>query len=257
VFEDRDRIARDLHDLVIQRLYATGMSLEGMMPVITRPEVADRVRNAVDAMDDTIRDIRATIFALQSRGRASAPRLRSDIVALADEMAEMLGFAPALRLGSGLDSRASGELAEQVLAVLREALSNAARHAGATRVDVTVDTDAAGMLTVLVRDNGRGIERTGRRSGLANLADRAAQLGGQLRIAPAAGGGTELEWQVPAPRAEEAAVRGDRPKEPLGKYPLPLPGGTGYLAASPKTRAAYAAAWVRRSMPSLANRPEM
>ena len=106
VFEDRDRIARDLHDLVIQRLYATGMSLEGTMPMITRREVADRVRNAVDAMDDTIRDIRGTIFALQSRGRVSAPRLRADIVALADEMAEMLGFAPALRLGSGLDSRA-------------------------------------------------------------------------------------------------------------------------------------------------------
>ena len=114
VFEDRDRIARDLHDLVIQRLYATGMSLEGTMPMITRREVADRVRNAVDAMDDTIRDIRATIFALQSRGRASVPRLRADIVALVDEMAETLGFAPALRLGSGLDSRASGELSEHV-----------------------------------------------------------------------------------------------------------------------------------------------
>jgi signal transduction histidine kinase len=76
VFEDRDRIARDLHDLVIQRLYATGMSLEGTMPVIARREVADRVRNAVDAMDDTIRDIRATIFALQSRGRVREPRLR-------------------------------------------------------------------------------------------------------------------------------------------------------------------------------------
>ena len=92
VFEDRDRIARDLHDLVIQRLYATGMSLEGMMPMISRREVADRVRNAVDAMDDTIRDIRATIFALQSRGRPTSPRLRADIVALADEMAEMLGL---------------------------------------------------------------------------------------------------------------------------------------------------------------------
>ena len=135
MFEDRDRIARDLHDLVIQRLYATGMSLQGTMPMTTRPEVADRVRNAVDAMDDTIRDIRATIFALQSRGRASAPRLRAEILALVDEMTEMLGFAPTLRLGSGLDSRASGELSEHLLAVLREALSNAARHSGATRVE--------------------------------------------------------------------------------------------------------------------------
>jgi signal transduction histidine kinase len=220
VYEDRDRIARDLHDLVIQRLYATGMSLEGTMTMITKREVADRVRNAVDAMDDTIRDIRGTIFALQSRGRASAPRLRAEIVALADEMAEMLGLAPALRLGSGLDSRASGELSEQVIAVLREALSNAARHAAATRVDVTVDTDDAGVLTVLVRDNGRGIGETSRRSGLANLADRAEQLGGKLRISPADGGGTELEWKVPVP-AEAPPVPDDAPRAaPPGKYPL-------------------------------------
>jgi len=220
VFEDRDRIARDLHDLVIQRLYATGMSLEGTMPMISRREVSDRVRNAVDAMDDTIRDIRATIFALQSRSRASVPRLRADVVALADEMAEMLGFAPALRLGSGLDSRASGELSEQVLAVLREALSNAARHSAATRVDVTVDTDPAGMLTVLVRDNGRGIQETTRRSGLANMADRAEKLGGQLRVSPADGGGTELEWRVPVPPEMPAAPADDLRAAPPGKYPL-------------------------------------
>ena len=167
------------------------------MTMIARPEVADRVRNAVDAMDDTIRDIRATIFALQSRGRASVPRLRADIVALADEMAEVLGFAPTVRLGSGLDSRASGELSEQVLAVLREALSNAARHSEATRVDVIVDTDPDGVLTVLVRDNGRGIGEMSQRSGLANMANRAEKLGGQLRVSRADGGGTELEWKVP------------------------------------------------------------
>jgi signal transduction histidine kinase len=220
VFEDRDRIARDLHDLVIQRLYATGMSLEGTMPMITRREVGERVRNAVDAMDDTIRDIRATIFALQSRRQASSPRLRADIVALADEMAEMLGFPPAVRLGSGLDSRASGELSEQVLAVLREALSNAARHSGATRVDVTVDTDEAGVLTVLVRDNGRGIGDTARRSGLANMADRAEKLGGGLRLSAPENGGTELEWRVPVP--PEPATEDDAGPQPSphAKYPL-------------------------------------
>ena len=219
VFEDRDRIARDLHDLVIQRLYATGMSLEGTMPMITRHEVADRVRNAVDAMDDTIRDIRRTIFALQSRRRLRAPRLRADIVALTDEMAELLGFAPALRLGSGLDSRGSAALSEQVLAVLREALSNAARHSGATRVDVTVDTDDAGMLTMLVRDNGCGIGETGRRSGLANMAERAEQLGGVLRLADANGGGTELDWRVPVPEAPAEPDEEPRPAAE-GKYPL-------------------------------------
>ncbi len=219
VLEDRDRIARDLHDLVIQRLYATGMSLEGTVPMATRREVADRIRSAVDAMDDTIKDIRATIFALQARVRADEPRLRGDIVALVDEMTEMLGFAPALRLGSGLDSRATAELSEHLLAVLREALSNAARHSGATRVDVTVDTDSAGMLTVRVRDNGSGIPEGGRRSGLANMAERADKLGGELRLSPAEGGGTELEWTVPVPPEPDRPDDGLRPSPP-GRYPL-------------------------------------
>jgi len=220
VLEDRDRIARDLHDLVIQRLYATGMSLEGTVPMTNRPEIADRIRHAVDAMDDTIKDIRATIFALQARGRSGEPRLRADIVALVDEMTESLGFAPALRLGSGLDSRATAELSEHLLAVLREALSNAARHSGATRVDVVVDTDAAGTLTVLVRDNGSGIpEGETRRSGLANMRDRAEKLGGSLRLAPAEGGGTELEWRVPVP-AEPAMEDDDLQPSHPGKYPL-------------------------------------
>jgi len=220
VFEDRDRIARDLHDLVIQRLYATGMSLEGTMPMAGRREVADRIRSAVDAMDDTIKDIRATIFALQARGRADEPRLRSDIVALTDEMTDMLGFAPALRLGSGLDSRATAVLSEHLLAVLREALSNAARHSGATRVDVTVDTNSDGMLTVLVRDNGSGIPEGGRRSGLANMADRADKLGGELRLSPAEGGGTELEWKVPVPPEPERPAGEDPLPSPPGRYPL-------------------------------------
>ena len=220
VLEDRDRIARDLHDLVIQRLYATGMSLEGTMPMTTRREVTDRIRNAVDAMDDTIKDIRATIFALQARGRAQEPRLRADIVALVDEMAEMLGFAPALRLGSGLDSRATAELSEQVLAVLREALSNAARHAAATRLEVTVDTDSAGTLTILVRDNGVGIGAPNRRSGLANMAERAEKLGGSLRLSPVEGGGTEVEWRVPVP-PEPAETDDGLRSSPPGRYPLP------------------------------------
>ncbi|HLH81924.1 MAG TPA: GAF domain-containing protein [Trebonia sp.] len=219
VLEDRERIARDLHDLVIQRLYATGMSLEATMPMANRPEVADRIRNAVDAMDDTIKDIRATIFALQARGGGGRPRLRADIVALMDEMTGVLGFAPALRLGSGLDSRAAAELSEHLLAVLREALSNVARHSGATRADVLVDADSAGTLTLLVRDNGSGIAPGGRRSGLANMQERAEKLGGTLRLSPADGGGTELEWRVPIPPEPAAPADGLRPA-PQAKYPL-------------------------------------
>jgi len=197
VYEDRDRIARDLHDLVIQRLYATGMSLEGTMPMVNRPEVADRITNAVDAMDETIKVIRTTIFALQSRGGSGGPKLRTEIVDLAEEAAAALGFAPALRLGSGLDAHANPEVAEQALAVLREALSNVARHAKATQVDVTADVDAAGILTLRVTDNGIGIGLRTRRSGLLNLANRAEELGGEMQVTAADGGGTELEWRVP------------------------------------------------------------
>ena len=201
LYEDRDRIARDLHDLVIQRLYATGMSLEGTMPMITRPEVASRITNAVDAMDETIKEIRSTIFALQARDSASGPDLRGDIVVLVEEMADMLGFAPSLRLGAGLGAQVDPEVAEQVLAALREALSNAARHASASQVDVTVDVDPDGMLAVQVTDDGTGIPAEGRRSGLLNLAKRAEKLGGELRLTPASPGaarpGTRLEWRVP------------------------------------------------------------
>jgi signal transduction histidine kinase len=201
LYQDRDRIARDLHDLVIQRLYATGMSLEGTMPMITRPEVASRITNAVDAMDETIKDIRSTIFALQARDEAAQPDLRADIVGLVEEMTPMLGFAPSLRLGAGLGSQVSAEVAEQALAALREALSNAARHAAASQVDVTVDVEADRMLLVRVADNGTGIPAETSRSGLRNLARRAEKLGGELRLEPAVPGasapGTRLEWRVP------------------------------------------------------------
>jgi signal transduction histidine kinase len=213
VYEDRDRIARDLHDLVIQRLYATGMSLQGTMPMISRPEVADRVSRAVDDMDQTIKEIRGAIFALQARDTGSQPDPRADIVALVEEMTAVLGFAPSLRLGAGLRRLNSEELTEQALIVLREALSNMARHAGASRADVTVDVSQDGTLSVIVTDDGTGLPPGGRRSGLRNLADRAAKLGGELRLDPAEPAaprpGTRLEWRVPtavapASRADES-----------------------------------------------------
>jgi signal transduction histidine kinase len=203
VYQDRDRIAHDLHDLVIQRLYATGMSLQGTMPMVSRPEVADRINHAVDAMDETIKEIRGAIFALQARDAEVRPDPRTDIVRLVEEMTDLLGFAPSLRLGPGLRTLNSEELTEQALIVLREALSNLARHAGASRADVTVDIDHEAFLAITVTDNGTGIpaELT-RRSGLRNLADRAAGLGGELRLTLAEPGaprpGTRLEWRVPA-----------------------------------------------------------
>jgi signal transduction histidine kinase len=195
ILSDRDRIARDLHDLVIQRLYATGMSLQGAMPLLTRPEAATRVSSAVDALDETIREIRSAIFSLQSRGESNQQGLRSQVLGVVDQMTAALGFAPALRLVGPLDEAVPADAGEQMLSALREALSNAARHAAASRVDVTVEVGAE--LILRVRDDGTGMGLTTRRSGLANMAERATELGGKLTIEPAEGGGTQLDWRVP------------------------------------------------------------
>ncbi len=197
ILQDRDRIARDLHDLVIQRLYATGMSLQGAVPLLTRPEAASRVSNAVDALDETIREIRSAIFSLQARGDSRAQGLRAQVLDVVDEMSALLRFAPSLRLVGPLDETVPSEVGEHLLGALREALSNAARHAHASRVDVTVQADTE--LALRVRDNGAGMGSSTRRSGLANLAERATELGGKLAITPAEGGGTQLDWRVPLP----------------------------------------------------------
>jgi signal transduction histidine kinase len=194
VFEDRDRIARDLHDLVIQRLYATGMSLQGALSQISSPDLAQRVSGAVDAMDETIREIRSSIFALQTRQDTRQLGLRARILHEADQATVALGFPAALQLDGRLDD-VPDDVGEQLIVVLREALSNAARHSGASKVDVRVTASAE--LSLTVRDNGSGIKATGRRSGLANLDQRASRLGGSFRIESAMGGGTELDWRVP------------------------------------------------------------
>ncbi len=207
VYEDRDRIARDLHDLVIQRLYATGMSLQRAMPTIGKAEVADRVSGAVDALDDTIREIRSAIFALHTHSDAKQASLRARIVCTAQEMAPALGFAPSVRLDGSLDTAVPAEVAEHLLTAIREALANVARHACASRVDLSVVVTSHVLLTVT--DNGIGIggEGDGRHSGLGNLEDRAAELGGTLVVGPGGAGGTTLTWQVPVSQQPRAAAR--------------------------------------------------
>jgi signal transduction histidine kinase len=195
VLDDRDRIARDLHDLVIQRLYATGMSLEGVTARAGDSEIGRRVSTAVDALDETIKEIRSAIFSLHARPDSDQAGLRVQILAVADESAAGLGFAPGLRMAGRLDEVVPVESGEHLISALREALSNAARHAAATMVDVTVE--AGSDLVLTVRDNGRGIKDTTRRSGLGNLAERAELLGGSLQIAAPDAGGTELIWRVP------------------------------------------------------------
>ncbi|MBB5431158.1 signal transduction histidine kinase [Nocardiopsis composta] len=204
VLEDRDRIAKDLHDVVIQRLFAVAMSLMGSVRRIEPPDQSHRVQQAVDDLDDTIRQIRSTIFALQNLGAGERPWLRNRILDVVNDATGTLGFAAGLRLEGPLDSGVPDGIAEHVLAVLQEALSNAARHAGASRVDVRVAVD--GEVAVEVEDDGVGIPGDVRRSGLRNLADRASMLGGTFEAAPRPQGGTRLRWSVPLNEVED---RGD------------------------------------------------
>jgi signal transduction histidine kinase len=200
IFEDRDRIARDLHDQVIQRLYASGMKLQGTIPLITRPLAEERVNSVVDDLDKTIADIRAVIFSLQARGQDQRS-LRARVMDVVDEMTEAHGMTSSVQLDDRLDHEVPAEIGEHMLYALREALSNAARHGNASHVDVTVL--AGGTLSLLVQDNGTGIKDTTHRSGLDNLAQRAERYGGTLTVG-AAGRGTELRWEVPLPTASPA-----------------------------------------------------
>jgi signal transduction histidine kinase len=195
VFEDRDRIARDLHDVVIQRLYASGMKLQGILPLIDRAEAEERASSVVDDLDATISDIRTAIFSLQTRDSQDQPGLRTQIAQVVQEMTGPPGISSSLQLDGPLDSQVCGGIGEDMLHALREALSNAARHGRATRVEVTVQ--AGSDLRLVVHDNGTGIKETSRRSGLANLARRAEQRGGTLNIGRGESGGTELQWRAP------------------------------------------------------------
>lgn len=197
LLEDRDRIARDLHDLAIQRLFATGMTLQSAGRFIEHPEASERVLRAVDDLDETIKIIRSTIFGLRSREGAAGAGLRARAVRAVGEAAQVLGFAPSLRLEGLLDTEVSKELADHVVAVLSESLTNVARHAHASRVDVVLEADAS-HLCLTVSDNGVGIPAGGRRSGLRNMADRAREAGGELETSAPPGGGTTLVWRVPS-----------------------------------------------------------
>jgi signal transduction histidine kinase len=196
LFRDRDRIARDLHDTVIQRLFATGMQLESSMRYMTRPEASDRVQVAVGDLDKTIKEIRSTIYALQRSDRSPSSSLRARIVELIEELTPALGFTPTLRLEGLVDTRVSRDVAQNLLPALREALSNTARHAKAGRADVSVVVDDD-WVTLTVNDNGVGLAAHGRRSGLANLEARAGSFGGTFIARSAPEGGTEVVWRVP------------------------------------------------------------
>ncbi|MFI1105166.1 GAF domain-containing protein [Streptomyces melanogenes] len=196
VLKDRDRIARDLHDLAIQRLFATGMTLQSAGRFIEHGEAGERVARAVDDLDETIKIIRSTIFGLRSRESGKEAGLRARAVRVVGEAAPVLGFAPAVRMEGLLDTDVPRDIADHVVAVLSESLTNIARHAQASRAEVVLAADGR-EVRLSVTDNGVGIPPDGRRSGLRNLAERAQQLGGRLELGTAKDGGTALVWRVP------------------------------------------------------------
>jgi signal transduction histidine kinase len=193
ILEDRERIARDLHDVVIQRLFATGLQLQTAARLARVPEVTQRVNGAVDDLDTTIRDIRSAIFELRSPMSAELP---AEVRALIEASGGPLGFRPTLDLSGPVDSAASADVRAEVLAVLREALSNVVRHASASAVSVVVRA-GGGRLTVTVSDNGIGVAEETARSGLVNMRDRATRHGGSFDVRRAQPTGTIIEWSVP------------------------------------------------------------
>ncbi|MEV0008919.1 GAF domain-containing protein [Streptomyces sp. NPDC047973] len=204
VYEDRDRIARDLHDLVIQRLFTTGIMLEGAQRRTSVPAVREGIGRAVDELDVTIQEIRTAIFALQPEQEEEPSGLRTRVLREINLAAVPLGFTPDHRFLGTVDSLVGEPAGRNLIAALRETLSNTFRHAGASRVEVSVDAtavlpDGRDAVRLTVVDDGVGIPEGGRRSGLRNLARRAESLGGASWFGPGTpgGGGTKVTWQVP------------------------------------------------------------
>jgi signal transduction histidine kinase len=194
---DRDRIARDLHDTVIQRLFGIGLALQGARHLVIEPELLGRIQHAIDDIDTTILQVRTTVFELEDRA-PSAAALRAQILELAAGAARGLGFEPEVRFSGPIDALVSGDLANHVLAVLREALSNVARHADAHHVEIEVHA-GDGEIELVVTDNGIGFDAANSAigNGISNMGHRAETLGGSCTIEPRTTGGTELRWRAP------------------------------------------------------------
>ncbi len=195
MLDDRDRIAADLHDHVIQRLFGTGLSLHGIAATLSPGQPKERLMAAVGDIDGTISQIRTTIYQL---GQAADPDrgLRGRLLDVVIDLTPTLAFDPAVRFAGVLEGTVPDEVADDLVAVLREALTNAARHAQARSATVSV-TAGSGLVTLVVADDGHGIDwALTRRSGLANLRRRAEQHDGELEIRAVEPHGTELRWSA-------------------------------------------------------------
>jgi signal transduction histidine kinase len=195
IYEDRARVARDLHDTVIQRLFAIGLSLQSMAGVAEPPTVAERLQSAISDIDDTIRQVRVSIFELGS----TVAGVRGDLLALVRHLIPMIGFQVKVSFEGPVDSAISDQMAEQLLATAREALTNIGRHAHATEASVVLSV-SDGLCRLLVIDNGHGIDEPEKSEGglgFVNLRHRAEKLNGAFFVERPKGGGTSLSWQAP------------------------------------------------------------
>ncbi|WP_436793460.1 GAF domain-containing protein [Actinospongicola halichondriae] len=197
--EERERIARDLHDTVIQRLFATGLSLQGTISLVDRePATAkERIETAIDDLDDTVKKIRTSIFALESTRRVREG-IRDRVLGLCRDATGPLGFEPQVTFSGPIDAVVDDAASADITATLQESLSNVAQHARATSVHVELRVDD-GELTLTVTDDGVGppsdVEHTGH--GLRNMAGRAEDHGGRFHLGPGSGRGTTVVWAIP------------------------------------------------------------
>ena len=195
---ERDRIARDLHDTVIQNLYATGLGLQAALRANTDPDdVRARIVRAVGSIDATVKEIRSTIFALQDLPSGERGT-RARLLAVAEEMASLLGFPPRMRLDGPIDTAVGSDLADHLMPVLRESLTNAAKHACASSVVVRVEV-IDGHVEIEVVDDGVGLPEQLRPNGMGigNIRERAMLLGGEAEFASVPGGGVRVLWRAP------------------------------------------------------------
>lgn len=196
IYEDRDRLARDLHDTVIQRLFAVGLSLQSMAGPAATAGIGSRLTAAISDLDDTIRQVRSTIYELGSAGIEQG--LRRRVQALVRELDQVVGFEIRVSFDGTVDSSISDQITENLLAVIREAVTNVGRHARATEASVRLSV-VDGSCRLQVSDNGRGIDQSDdhRGFGLPNLLRRAEKLHGKFSVDSPTTGGATLTWQVP------------------------------------------------------------
>jgi signal transduction histidine kinase len=198
LLEDQARVGRDLHDTVIQRLFAIGLTLQGAAGLLTDSGAEQLISNAIDELDRTIGHIRTVIFDIETSSCERATSMRAQIVELAHDAARGLGFQPRIMFTGTIDTTVAGRLLTDLLATVTEVLSNVIRHAGASHVDLELSINEA--ITLSVVDDGIGMPGNSHRGdghGMVNIRTRAERLGGTLDVTRPASGGTQVRWRVP------------------------------------------------------------